>query len=149
MHHLQDQAILRRSHGLKQIAAVQHTKAAIPKKRLNAAADGGDAAVKCAKVTAPGAGAAVYPLGVQSRIEGLRVASKPKQPMPKGNNNGIPLDKQKYCEFCHKWSVDYQGHSTGMRHNGNVKAGVKWFWCYTCEDNILTSDKESHVCSVD
>ena len=153
MHHLQDRAILRRAHGLKQIAAVQHTKPAKPNKRSAIAC--GDAAApkfpKEAAVTAQSANAAVYSLGIQSPIAALQpwgVSSKTKRPMPPGTNRGIPLDRQKYCEFCHKWAVDYQGHLTGQRHNENVKAAIRWFWCYTCNDNVLTTDKESHVCQV-
>ena len=153
MHHLQDQAILRKAHGLKQIAAVQHTKPTakpIPKKRL--AVSGGDAAaVKVSKVAAPAAGAAVYPVGIQSPIAALQssaISSRSKKAMPPGTNKGIPLDRQKYCEFCHKWAVDYSGHQTSARHTANVNAGITWFWCYICEDSVLASNKQSHVCMV-
>ena len=153
LHHLQDQAILRKAHGLKQISALQYTKTTAKAKKRLAAPDGAAAAVKVSKEEAPAAGVVVYHPGIQSAIavlqSSVKISSRSKKTMPPGTNKGIPLARQKYCEFCHQWAVGDSRHQSSQFHATNVRLGITWFWCYTCEDSVLASTKQSHVCAVD
>ena len=132
---MQDKTILQRAHGQLQVAAVSHTKPTVQSKK---------------RVSRGDLKTAVYPQPISSAVAVLQsqpsIAAGKSMGGP-GTNKGIPLSKQKYCEYCHTWTVDFRQHAAdGKKHAENQKTGIKWFWCNPCASSFLVTDKETHVC---
>jgi hypothetical protein len=131
---MQDKAIMQRTHGIAQVPGVQHTQPDAKGNKRNAR--GGK--VKVFHELDQSAVAVLH-----SQRQGSIAAGKPMG--GPGNNQGIPLSKQKFCEYCHKWVVDFPQHvRTGINHAKNEATGIKWFWCDPCSSSFLVT--ATHVC---